>query len=209
MRVNLISFLIFILSFSAFAQNKTEILNAANGQTYNIAGRDRQRGDNEIVVYAPEFYAKKPTPKNGVDVYVTDGKVAVIQDRAGAVYLQNKPDPGAIKVGKRRFCFQRERRSAKMGSRQHQSRRRGFDRRKQNRQKRERRSRAGSFDCHVFRARITAKPFRALTFGRALPDSSNSARRKSMKIGLTQTNNQPLDNFSVYMGGNAGGKYGS
>ncbi len=60
MRINLVSFLIFILSISAFAQNKTEILNAANGQTYNIAGRDRPRGDNEIVVFTHRIF----TPKN-------------------------------------------------------------------------------------------------------------------------------------------------
>ncbi|HZH35279.1 MAG TPA: hypothetical protein VEX64_10590, partial [Pyrinomonadaceae bacterium] len=65
-----------------------------------VAGKDRQRKDEEIVVFTPEYYKKNPTVKNGVDVYLVNGKVAVIQDRAGAVYIQNKPDPGAIAVEK-------------------------------------------------------------------------------------------------------------
>ncbi len=89
-----------ILSFSAFAQSKTEMIVAANGQTYPVAGRDRQRGDNEIVVYAADFYAKKPTLKNGVDVYVVGGKVSVIQDRAGAVISQTNPIRARLRSAK-------------------------------------------------------------------------------------------------------------
>ncbi len=84
---------------------------------------------------------------------MVDGKVAVIQDRAGAVYLQNKPDPGAIKVGKDGFVLSANGEARKWVLANHQSRRRGFDRRKQNRQKRERRSRAGSAFA-VFSGRV-------------------------------------------------------
>ena len=97
-------FILLILLVSLFvlpiaAQNKTQIV-AANGQSHPVAGKDRQRKDEEIVVFTPEYYKKNPTFKNGVDVYLVNGKVAVIQDRAGAVYIQNKPDPGAIAVEK-------------------------------------------------------------------------------------------------------------
>ncbi|HZH35237.1 MAG TPA: hypothetical protein VEX64_10380, partial [Pyrinomonadaceae bacterium] len=98
------NFILLILLVSLFvlpiaAQNKTQIV-AANGQSHPVAGKDRQRKDEEIVVFTPEYYKKNPTFKNGVDVYLVNGKVAVIQDRAGAVYIQNKPDPGAIAVEK-------------------------------------------------------------------------------------------------------------
>ena len=106
MRSKLVQILLFILLLviPAVAQSNAEIV-AANGQKHPVAGRDRTRNDNEIVVFTPEFYKQKPTPKNGVDVYVVGGKVSVVQDRAGVVYLQNKPDPGAIAVGKDGFVF--------------------------------------------------------------------------------------------------------
>ena len=94
-----------VSSVAALAQNKSQIIAAANGQTHPIAGKDRQRGNEEIVVFTPEYYKKNPTFKNGVDVYVVNGKVAAVQDRAGAVYQQNKPDPGAIEVGKDGFVL--------------------------------------------------------------------------------------------------------
>lgn len=89
---------------SSAAQNNSEIV-AANGQKYAVAGHDRTRNDDEIVVFTTDYYRQKPTFKNGVDVYVVDGKVAVVQDRAGAVYVSNKPDPGAIAVGADGFVF--------------------------------------------------------------------------------------------------------
>ncbi|HEX9928058.1 MAG TPA: hypothetical protein VGB02_05950 [Pyrinomonadaceae bacterium] len=96
-------FLFLLLSVSfvpAFAQNNLH-LTAANGQTHPVAGKDRQRNNEEIVVYTVEFYEKKPTNQSGIDVLIVDNKIVAIQDRAGAVYLQNKPDPGAIKTDKK------------------------------------------------------------------------------------------------------------
>ncbi|HEX8264639.1 MAG TPA: hypothetical protein VF596_04390 [Pyrinomonadaceae bacterium] len=96
-------FLFLLLSVSfvpAFAQNNLQVT-AANGQTYAVAGKDRQRSNEEIVVYTAEFYEKKPTNQSGIDVLIVDNKIVAIQDRAGAVYLQNKPDPGAIKTDKK------------------------------------------------------------------------------------------------------------
>lgn len=98
--------LILMLAASAavFAQNNSQVV-APNGLIYQIAGADRTRRDEEIVIYTPEYYKKNPTFKNGVDVLVVDGKVSVISDRAGAVYLQNKPDSGAIAVGDKGFVL--------------------------------------------------------------------------------------------------------
>ena len=73
--------------------------------TFPVAGKDRAVSDGEIVVYTPEYYKAKPTFKNGVDVYVVDGKVAVINDRAGRVYQQNKPDPGPLAIESKGFVL--------------------------------------------------------------------------------------------------------
>ena len=89
--------ILMLAASSVFAQNNSQIV-APNGLTYQIAGKDRARKDEEIVVYTPDYYKKSPTSKNGVDVLVMGGKVSMINDRAGAVYLQNKPDPGAIAI---------------------------------------------------------------------------------------------------------------
>ena len=86
-----------VFACAANAQNKTQIT-APNGQVYKISGTDRLRKDEELVVCTLAYYAKNPTNQSGVDVLVVDDKVAVVQDRAGAVYLQSKPDPGAIKT---------------------------------------------------------------------------------------------------------------
>ena len=100
MRLIFLFLLLFVLFVPVFAQNNLQVT-AANGQMYAVAGKDRQRNNEEIVVYSAEFYEKKPTNQSGIDVLIVDNKIAAIQDRAGAVYVQNKPDPGAIKTDKK------------------------------------------------------------------------------------------------------------
>ncbi len=85
------------------AQSKT--VTAQNGQSYNIASVDAFRGNDELCLYTVGFYAKKPPSEAGVDVYVVENKIVEIRDRAGFVFLQNKPDPGPIAVGKDGFVL--------------------------------------------------------------------------------------------------------
>lgn len=195
-----------ILSFSAFAQSKTEMIVAANGQTYPVAGRDRQRGDNEIVVYAADFYAKKPTFKNGVDVYIVGGKVSVIQDRAGAVYLANKPDPGAIAVGKDGFVFSANGEArkwvlanVKIG-----------DAVSVGEAVKPKLNAAGevvpaaSIPC--FPGAYYRKAVSSFDVWTGIAGLVKLGTPKVDENRLGEQTKQPLDNFSVYMGGNAGGK---
>jgi len=195
-----------ILSFSAFAQSKTEMIVAANGQTYPVAGRDRQRGDNEIVVYAADFYAKKPTFKNGVDVYIVGGKVSVIQDRAGAVYLANKPDPGAIAVGKDGFVFSANGEArkwvlanVKIG-----------DAISVGEAVKPKLNAAGevvpaaSIPC--FPGAYYRKAVSSFDVWTGIAGLVKLGTPKVDENRLGEQTKQPLDNFSVYMGGNAGGK---
>lgn len=204
--MRLIFILIFLsaFAFSTFAQNKTEIV-AANGQKYAVAGRDRQRNDEEIVVFTPDYYKAKPTFKNGVDVYIAGGKVAVIQDRAGAVYMQNKPDPGAIAVGKDGFVL-----SANGAARKWILAN----------------LKVGDA-VTIGEIKIEKNAAGEIVPAAQLPCFAGAYYRKAVssfdvwtgiggvvKLGTPKVDEnrlgaetkQPLDNFSVYMGGNAGGK---
>ena len=198
--------MLFILIFAAsvFAQNSSEIV-AANKQKYPVAGRDRTRNDNEIVVFTTDFYKKKPTFKNGVDVYVVDGKVSVIQDRAGAIYLFNKPDPGVIAVGKDGFVFSAQGDARKWVVAN---------------------IKVGDAVA-VSEIKINKNSSGEIVPPSSLPCFAGAYYRKAVtsfdvwtgigglvKLGtpkvdenrLDEKDKQPLDNFSVYMGGNAGGK---
>ncbi len=99
----LVLLFILLLPIFAFAQNKT--LTAQNGQTSKIDGTDGFRGNDELWIYTTGYYNQKPTSNAGIDVYVVDNKIVAIQDRAGAVFLQNKPDPGQISVSKEGFII--------------------------------------------------------------------------------------------------------
>ncbi|MBK8148478.1 MAG: hypothetical protein IPK58_09765 [Acidobacteria bacterium] len=99
----LVFFLILIAPVAAFAQSKT--VTAQNGQSYKIASTDTFRGNEELCLYTVGYYAKKPTSEAGVDVYIVENKIVEIRDRAGFVFLQNKPDPGPIAVGKDGFVL--------------------------------------------------------------------------------------------------------
>lgn len=94
---------ILLLPIFAFAQSKT--LTAQNGQTYKLDGTDGFRGTDEMWLYSTTYYTQKPTSNSGIDVYVVENKIVGIQDRAGAVFLQNKPDPGPLSVGQSGFII--------------------------------------------------------------------------------------------------------
>ncbi len=206
--------LVFLFSATAiFAQNKSQIV-APNGLTFQISGKDRQRKDEEIVVYTPEFYKKNPTFKNGVDVYVTDGKIAVINDRAGAVYQQNKPDPGAIAVDNKGFVFSAQGAARKWILANFKT----GDEVKI----------SGDLAGFGGAGKSSLKAGEEIAPAAQLPCFPGAYYRKvvssfdswtgiggMVKLGtptvdenrLGADTKQPLDNFSVYMGGNAGGNY--
>lgn len=89
--------LVFVLSISAHAQSKT--VTAPSGQQHSIDGTDGFRGNDELWMYSVGYYSRKPTNESGIDVYVIDNRVWEIRDRAGAVFMQGKVDPGPISVG--------------------------------------------------------------------------------------------------------------
>ncbi|MGI9035217.1 MAG: hypothetical protein ACR2GD_04155 [Pyrinomonadaceae bacterium] len=213
MNAKFLVFLILLLSVSAvFAQDKSQIV-APNGLTFQISGKDRQRKDEEIVVYTPEFYKKNPTFKNGVDVYVVDGKVSVINDRAGAVYQQNKPDPGAIAVENKGFVLSAQGAARKWILANFKT----GDEVKI----------AGDLAGFGGAGKVSAKTGEEVAPAVSIPCFPGAYYRKAVssfdswtgvaglvKLGTPKidenrlgANGQPLDNFSVYMGGNAGGNY--
>ncbi len=207
-------FVILILSASAtFAQNKSNIV-APNGLTFQVSGKDRQRKDEEIVVYTTDFYKKNPTFKNGVDVYVVDGKVSIINDRAGAVYQQNKPDPGAIAVENKGFVLSAQGAARKWILANFKT----GDEVKF----------SGDLAGFGGAGKVSTKPGGEIAPAASIPCFPGAYYRKAVssfdswtgiggmvKLGtptvdedrLGAETKQPLDNFSVYMGGNAGGNY--
>ncbi len=206
MRLNFILLLIFILIFTvaAFAQNALQIT-APNNQTYSVAGKDRLRNAEEIVYYSPEYYKKNPTNSAGVDVLVVDNKVAIIQDRAGAVYLEKKADPGSIKTEQKGYIL-----SANGAARKWVLAN----------------LKVGDA-VTVGEIKIVKNAAGEIVPPASLPCFAGAYYRKAVssfdvwtgiagfvKLGTPKTDEnrldekdrQPLDNFSVYMGGNAGGK---
>lgn len=210
--LRLLGFLFIFLTFSVLtsAQNKPQVVTAPNGQTFKIAGVDRQRNNDEIVRYSADYYKKNGTSQSGLDMLVVDDKVALIQDRAGAVYLEKKPDPGAVKIEK----------DAKKGFvlSAHGAARKWV---------------LANFKVgDAVKIGEEAPPklnqYGEIAPAESIPCFAGAHYRKAVtsfdvwtgiagfvKLGtpkvdenrLDPKDNQPLDNFSVYMGGNAGGKH--
>ncbi len=212
-KISTLLILMLAASAAVFAQGNSQIV-APNGLTFQIAGKDRARKDEEIVVYTREFYKKSPTPQNGVDVSVVDGKVSVINDRAGAVYLQNKPDPGAIAVGDKGFVL-----SANGAARKWIL---------ANFKTGDEVKIGGELAGFGGAGKSSLKPGEEVAPAASIPCFPGAYYRKAVtsfdvwtgiagfvKLGtpkvdedrLDAATKQPLDNFSVYMGGNAGGSY--
>ncbi|HEY8562517.1 MAG TPA: hypothetical protein VIL74_19215 [Pyrinomonadaceae bacterium] len=204
-RISIALTLLLAVALSALAQVKPtpQQLIAANGQTYKIAGADRPRGDQEIVYYTLDYYKKNPTFKNGVDVYVAGGKVSVIQDRAGAVYIEKKADPGTVAVGKDGFVL-----SAAGEARKWILANLKIGDAVRVEEVKEVRNAAGEI------APAASLPCFPGAYYRKVVSSFDvwTGIVGVVKLGAPQTdagridpaNNQPLDNFSVYMGGRAG-----
>jgi hypothetical protein len=194
---------ILLLPIFAFAQSG-KILNAANGLSVEINGTDGNRNADQIWLYTIAYYKSNPPSNTGIDVYVVDNKVVEIADRAGAVFLQNKPDPGAIKVGKDGFVISGNgagRRwilaNLKVGdvvSIGNKGEPKGEV------------APAKSIPCFegaYYRKAVTSFDVWTGIAGMiklGTPKFDESRLRENDK-------NQYLDNFSVYMGGNAGGNY--
>lgn len=80
-------------------------IEAPNGAKYDVSGTDKLRNADQLILYTPDYYRKKPPSSAGVDVYVVGGKVAEIRDHAQAVFIEKKADPGPINVGKEGYIL--------------------------------------------------------------------------------------------------------
>ena len=197
---------------NAFAQNTSQIV-APNGLTFPVAGKDRARGDEEIVVYTPEYYKTKPTFKNGVDVYVVGGKIAVINDRAGAVYQQNKPDPGPVAVDKSGFVISAQGAARKWILANFRTgdevkiagELAGFGGAGKAAKTGDEIAPAAQLPC--FPGAYYRKAVSSFDTWTGIAGFVKLGTPKVDEDRLDAQTRQPLDNFSVYMGGNAGGDF--
>lgn len=92
------SLVLLFLTLSAAAQNKQ--LTSPNGSVFMVSGTDKTRGTDQLMIYSADVYNKTPPNSAGIDVLVVNGKIAEIRDRAGAVFIEKKSDPGAVKAEK-------------------------------------------------------------------------------------------------------------
>lgn len=194
--------LLFCFCLAATAQSRKQIT-AANGAIYLVNATDKRRDADELILYTADFYNKNPTNNSGADVLVANGKVAEIRDRAGAVFIEKKADPGAFaKVPKdsliisgngaaRKWLIA----NLKVGD-------------------------AVTIADFVAGKEImppaTAKCFDGAFYRKAVSSFDVwTGIAGFFKLGtpkfdenrLDEKDKQPLDNFSVYMGGNAGGRF--
>lgn len=192
--------LLFCLTVAVSAQSRKQ-LTAASGAIYSIDGTDKIRGNDELVMYSAEFYNKTPTSNSGVDILVANGKVAEIRDRAGAVFLEKKVDPGALKAAKDSFVLSGNGTARKWI--------------------------LANLKIGDAVSVADFTPGKEVVPPASLPCFAGAYYRKAVssfdvwtgiagfvKLGVPKVDEnrldakdgKPLDNFSVYMGGNAGGK---
>lgn len=192
--------IVLCLALAVSAQNKKQLA-AANGAIYILDGSDRVRANDELVMYSAEFYNKTPTSNSGVDVLVANGKVAEIRDRAGAVFIEKKTDPGALKAAKGAYVLSGNGAARKwilanlkLGEA----------------------IAINSYEAGKEIPPPASAPCFAGAFYRKAVSSFDSWTGIAgfVKLGKPQVDEnrldsqdgKPLDNFSVYMGGNAGGR---
>lgn len=179
------------------------VIVAANGKTRFIDGKNSTRTANQIVLYTAESYAKTPPSNAGVDVLIAGGKVLEIRDRAKAVFLDKKEDPGPLATTDaaatvisgngegRKWLIE----NLKAGD---ETALAGLDAGKEMPPMKK----LPCFDGAHYRKAVSS--FDTWT-GIAGFVKLGTPKVDESRIG--ESTKQPLDNFSVYMGGNAGGKF--
>lgn len=201
---------IFVASQSA-PQSPTVIYNypghgmvvAANNETKYLNGKNVVRGADQVVLYTADFYSKTPPSNSGVDIIISGGKVFEIRDRAKAVFLDKKEDPGPLNVSDgavlilsgngegRKWLIANLKTSDEIS--------------------------ISGIDSAKEVSPMRAAPCFAGAHYRKAASSYDSWTGIAgfVKLGMPKVDEsrigaetkQPLDNFSVYMGGNAGGKF--
>jgi hypothetical protein len=187
-----------------YAYTGSGIIQAATGKTYYFSGKNTPRRQNSVVYYTPDFYQKTPPNEAGIDILVTNGKVVQVQDRAGAVFVQKKNDPGALKIADANGSFvisgNDEGRkwlleNLKPGDAVAVS---GVDQTKET---------APLQNLPCFAGAHYRKAVSSFDSWTGIAGFVKLGTPKTDENRLDEKDRQPLDNFSVYMGGNAGGKF--
>jgi uncharacterized lipoprotein YddW (UPF0748 family) len=78
----------------------TRPLQAPDGTTFDLAGVDVPRGENDLVLYTPATGATTKTSRWGVDVAVEDGRVVDARDRS-----VGDADPGPVPIPPRGYAL--------------------------------------------------------------------------------------------------------
>ncbi len=190
-----------LFTWTCFAQAPTQIT-APNGLSFPVAARDRGINNDELIIYSVEFYKKNSSNQFGVDVFVADDKVVGVQDRAGAVYIQNKPDPGPVATATggyvlsgngvaRKWILANLKIGDVVSTKARDPNKEALP--------------PASIPCFAgsyYRKAVTS--YDAWT---GIAGFAKLGVPKVDETRLDPETKQPLDNFSVYLGGNAGGSF--
>lgn len=187
-----------------YAYGGNGMIESAGGKTVYLDGKNANRSENSIVYYSPDVYAKTPPNEAGVDVLVENGKVADMRDRADAVFIQKKPDPGPMKIANpsgsyvvsgngegRKWLVA----NLKVGDAIAVS---GVDLSKEV-------APLASVPC--FAGAHYRKAVSSYDSWTGIAGFVKLGTPKVDEARIGEKSKQPLDNFSIYMGGSAGGKF--
>src|SRR5690606_15243452 len=70
-----------------FARMGTKRMIEIRGREFTVDGIDRERRDNELVVFTPAFHRTTLTGPDGVEAIIRDGRVAAILNGIGSVAI--------------------------------------------------------------------------------------------------------------------------
>jgi hypothetical protein len=198
-KLSILLILLFSVS-SIFAQQPQ--ITASNGLTFPIAAKDRGINNDELIMFTIEFYKKNSSNQSGVDVYVADDKVVAIQDRAGAVYLQGKSDPGPVATESKGYVLSGNGLARKWILANVKI---GDILSTKARDPNKEVPPAASIPC--FPGAYYRKAVTSFDVWTGIAGFVKLGTPKIDEDRLDAETKQPLDNFSVYMGGNAGGNF--
>lgn len=186
----------------SYAYSGYGMIEAATGKTLYFSGKNVNRTQDSVIYYTADYYGKTPPNDSGVDVLVTAGKISQINDRADAVYIQKKSDPGPVKADASSFVISGNGEgrkwivgNLKVGDAIGVS---GVDLSKEVAPM----ATVPCFDGAHYRKAVSSYD--------SWTGIAGFVRLGTPKVDETrmgEKTKQPLDNFSVYMGGNSGGKF--
>lgn len=82
--------LVFVMGSTTVVAQQSDFIRTSRGDQYPIAGFDRARGPDQLIIYTPDFGPHTTTNRWGVEVVVRSGSVTEIHDEVSEGPLETK-----------------------------------------------------------------------------------------------------------------------